>query len=87
MRVALEGCDEAIEFYAIHGVWLTEDCEPVEVEFAWERPSDLPAVAEADCICPPEAAARLIRLLFSGENVPKPVLVQRAGAAGGYQVS
>jgi hypothetical protein len=87
MRVALEGYDEATEFYAINGVWLSEDCEPVEVEFAWERPSEPPAVAEPDCICPPEVAARLIRLLFSGENVPKPVLVQRAAASGGYQVS
>src|SRR5215472_9870668 len=81
MRVTLEGCDEASEFFEINGVWLSEDCEPVEVEFAWELVPNLPAATETDCICPPELAARLIRLLFSCEDVPTPVLVHAAGAS------
>ena len=65
MRVAVQGCEDAAEFINVHGTWVSEDCEPVTIEYGPRRNS-LATPAEADCICPPELAARLIALLFTG---------------------
>ena len=68
MRVALKDGEDVAEFTEINGVWISEDCEPVQVEFAWQKKSKQAAVTEADCICSHELAARLIRLLLSGDS-------------------
>jgi len=68
IRVATPGEDEVLEFTCVNGTWVSEDCEPVRIEFAWQRKSRRPVVTEADCICRPELAARLIHLLWSGEE-------------------
>ena len=68
MRVAARGSEDVLELKQIHGTWITDDCEPVQVEFAWERRKSAAAVTEAECICPRELAARLIHLLVSGED-------------------
>jgi hypothetical protein len=64
MRIAVEGSEDAAEFINVHGTWISEDCEPVTVEYGPRRtpPSTL---TEADCICPRELAARLIDLLLT----------------------
>ena len=36
LRVAVEGSDDVEEFTRINGVWVSGDCEPVRIEFAWE---------------------------------------------------
>ena len=64
MRVAVKGCDDVAELINVHGTWVSEDCEPVTIEYGPRRNS-LATPAEADCICPPELAARLIDLLFT----------------------
>jgi hypothetical protein len=88
MRAAMRGSEEVVEFFDINGIWVTEHCEPVEVEFAWMRHADVAEITETDCICPPELAARLLHLLFSGEDAPKPFLVCSAGAGSAeYLVS
>ncbi len=74
MRVALQGCDDAVEFTRIRGVWISEFCEPVRIEMEWERRNRPAEVTEADCICPPELAARLIHDLVSGEEEESPEL-------------
>jgi hypothetical protein len=66
LRVATQGSDDALELRQVNGTWITDDCEPVHVAFAWEM-SSAPEVTEADCICSPELAARLIRVLHSDE--------------------
>ena len=68
MRVALKDTNDAAEFTEIHGVWVAQDCEPVEIEFAWQKKSKQAVVSEADCVCSHELAARLIHLLLSGEE-------------------
>jgi hypothetical protein len=82
LRVAIPGCDEPLELNDIHGTWVSEDCEPVRVEFAWQgkMPEEVPS--EADCICPPELAARLIHLLWSG-NEEEGLQADAAMASGG----
>ena len=68
MRVAVRGGSDVLELRKINGRWVSDDCEPVDVEFAWLRLQDQPVVSINDCICPPELAAKLLDLLFSGED-------------------
>jgi hypothetical protein len=64
MRVAIKGCDDAAEFSNVHGTWISEDCEPVTMEYGPRRrpPTTL---SEADCICSRSLAAVLIDLLLT----------------------
>jgi len=68
IRVAVPGCDDPVEFTDIHGVWVSEDCEPVRLEFAWQGKTRQEVLTEADCVCSHELAARLIHLLWSGDE-------------------
>ena len=61
-----------LELNQINGTWVSDECEPVHVEFAWARRGPAEEVTEADCICPHELAARLLHVLFAGENEPEP---------------
>jgi hypothetical protein len=68
MRIAIQRSDDVLELKQINGIWVSEECEPVQVEFAWTRQVDLDTIKEDDCVCSPELAARLLHLLFSGEE-------------------
>jgi hypothetical protein len=68
LRVALQGSDDVMELNWIVGTWVTDDCEPVAVDFAWSRLRAAGPVTEADCVCPHELAAHLIHLLYAGEE-------------------
>jgi len=87
MRVALRNSDDVAEFTEVNGIWVSEDCEPVQIEFAWQKKSKQAVVREADCICSHELAARLIHLLLSGdstepcETVPLTLESGRQGAS------
>ena len=74
MRLAVEGAEDAFELAKISGVWVSADCEPVTVQYAWQLCDKKPAVTEEDCICSHQLAARLITLLLSGCDDPCPVL-------------
>ena len=45
MRVAIENSDDAAEFRRISGVWVTEDCEVVRLQFSED---DFPVENEGD---------------------------------------
>jgi hypothetical protein len=83
MRVVMRGTDDVTEFSHISGAWVSADCEPVRIEFAWQRRERKPAISEADCHCSPELAARLIRSLFTGseDTVSPAVLMPGFGCA------
>ena len=68
LLVAAQGADDVMEISNINGTWVSEDCEPVAIEFAWQQLDRKPKISEADCHCSPELAARLIRLLFTDSN-------------------
>jgi hypothetical protein len=71
MRVATPGCDDSLELNEIHGVWVTDDCEPVEVEFSWAQYGAASEVTAADCVCSHELCARLVHMLYAGvEETP-----------------
>jgi hypothetical protein len=66
MRLAVQGADDVIELSNIKGIWVSANCEPVEIEFAWQRRQRKPTISEAECYCSSELAARLVHSLFSG---------------------
>jgi len=68
LTVAMEGADDVMQFSDIKGVWVSEDCEPVLIKFAWEQSAPKAPVTEADCCCSHELAAKLIHMLFSGSD-------------------
>jgi hypothetical protein len=73
LRVAIQGCDDVTELRQVNGTWITDECEPVQVTFAWQQ-DPTPETTEADCICPSEFAARLIHVLYVAEEEdPKPL--------------
>ena len=37
MRLAINGSDDAAEFQQGHGTWVSEDGEPVTIQFAWDK--------------------------------------------------
>jgi hypothetical protein len=73
IRAMAAGCDDVLAFTRIHGTWISEEIEPVAIEFAWQRLGRSPAASEDDCVCPKKLAAHLIRTLFAGGE-PKEVL-------------
>ena len=62
----MSGESDARTIRRIRGGWISEECDPVTVEFAWER-HGLPKVPdENDCICPKQMASRLISMMLAG---------------------
>jgi hypothetical protein len=68
LRVAVTGEGDVRTFRRIHGAWISEECEPVAVEFAWQRQGAANVPAEVDCICPKKLASRLIAMLLAGSG-------------------
>ena len=68
MRIALHGSEDVLQLENVNGRWITEECEPVEVDFAWASRTPSNEISEKDCICSPELAAKLLHLLLAGEN-------------------
>ena len=68
LRVIIAGADDVTEFTLIHDTWVSADCEPVTIEFAWQRRERKPTVTEADCCCSKELAASLIHLLYTDSS-------------------
>ncbi len=66
IRVLARGAEDAEDFRQVGDTWITEACEPVLIEFRWQRRQK--PVTEADCVCSKELAARLIRLLLQGDG-------------------
>jgi hypothetical protein len=72
LRLAVPGCDDAVELTGVHGTWVSEDCEPVRVEFAWQGNTRQESFTEAAFLCSHELAARLIHLLWNGIEDAEP---------------
>ena len=66
MRVAMQDTEDLVDFTCISGQWVSENCQPVEIEFAWQGVPTNEVVTEADCICSPELAAHLVEYLRAG---------------------
>lgn len=66
IRAAVAGDADVHTLTHIHGTWISEDCEPVVVEFAWQSQRSPGNPSEADCVCSKALAARLIGMLWGG---------------------
>jgi hypothetical protein len=72
IRSAVQGCDDAVEFTAVNGTFFSEEGEPVQMEFAWERHATANIPTPVDCMCSKELALALIQAPL--EQNPKPRL-------------
>jgi hypothetical protein len=68
MRIVPEGHDDVVELTRINGLWVSDDCEAVQVNFVWNPRAASTDVKEEDCICSHEMAERLIKALYGGEG-------------------
>jgi hypothetical protein len=68
LRVAVQGAEDVIELANIRGTWVSDECEPVSIRFAWQRNGQKPCVSEDDFCCSHELAAKLTQALFTGAN-------------------
>lgn len=79
IRAIAAGCDDVLAFTRIHGTWISEEIEPVAIEFEWQRRGVAPTPSADNCLCPKELAAHLIATLFAGcepqEAEPDPLYV------------
>jgi hypothetical protein len=57
-----------VELTRINDTWVSDDCEAVQVSFAWTPRADNADVKEEDCTCPRDLAVNLIRLLYVGDE-------------------
>jgi hypothetical protein len=51
MRVAAEGAEDVTELSNIRGTWVSDECEPVSIQFAWQRNERSEAPSEDDFFC------------------------------------
>jgi hypothetical protein len=58
--------DDVMTFTRFQGTWISEEIDPVTIEFEGQRGGALPAPSVEGCICPKELAAYLIQTLFAG---------------------
>jgi hypothetical protein len=85
MRVAIPDTEDALELRKLSGTWVTDDCEPVTIEYPSRRAASV-TVTEEDCICSADLAAHLIRLLHTDSSedlmeTPEPSPVRKLAAA------
>ena len=60
---------DVLAFTHLRETWISEDLEPVAIEFGWQRRAATPALSLEDCVCSKELAAHLIRILFAGDEL------------------
>lgn len=74
MRVLTPRSEDVREFTATkNGVWISEDGEPVQVDFEFVSNTYPSETTEEDCICSQELVANLIQILFAPNNEPEVV--------------
>ena len=66
LRVTVPGDDDVRTFTLIREAWISEKCEPVTIEFAWQRREAVAVTNETECVCSKELASRLISMLLAG---------------------
>ena len=66
IRAAAAGCDDTLVFTRYKSTWISENLEPVVIQFAWQRAKRFPVPSEDTCVCSKELANRLIHSLLHG---------------------
>jgi len=82
VRVAVRGGDDAVEFQEWNGTWISEDCEPVRIDFEWDERAGEPLSQECALLCSPERARRVIGVLRDGRRDPREAFLDELMSAG-----
>jgi hypothetical protein len=72
IRATAPDCDDVLTFTRIRSAWVSEDLEPVAIEFAWQRSARSRVPAEEECVCSKALAAHLISTLLNGCEPDQP---------------
>jgi hypothetical protein len=65
IRAIAPGCDDVLAFTRIRGTWVSEELEPVTIQFEYQTTAGAPAeYSDDDYVCPKELAASLIETLL-----------------------
>jgi len=72
LRAAARGSEDLLELTQVNGNWITDDCEPVQVTFEWQRQQKTEEVTLDECLCSPDLAALLINLLHTSSEDDAP---------------
>src|SRR5262245_42366382 len=67
LKAAVPGEDDPRVFTCISGTWISEDVDPVRIEFEWEKRRTTFTKLD-DCICDKGFASRLIARLLSPDD-------------------
>lgn len=68
IRAIAAGSDDVLAFTHISGTWVSEELEPVDIEFEWQRCGAALVLSEDDCVCSQKLAAHLVQTLFAGSE-------------------
>jgi len=80
IRAIAPGCDDVLAFTRIRGAWVSDELEPVTIQFEYQNTAGAPAeYSDDDYICPKELAASLIQTLLGAYE-------QDEAAADGFYV-
>ena len=84
MRVAVNGFEDAEQFTCVKGTWISENCEPVEIQFEWRRHALTEPISDAGSRCSEEMANRFVHVVVSGGEAEckREVPMLRASAVG-----
>jgi hypothetical protein len=66
MRLAVQGHDDIVVLTRVTDVWVSDECDAVQVGFSWTEQVAKTEVTEADCICSHDLAAHLTQMLSVG---------------------
>ena len=66
IRAVAAGCDDTMVFTRFHSTWISEELDPVVIEFAWQRRKPFPVTTEDTCVCSKQLANRLVQSLLRG---------------------
>lgn len=68
LRAIVTGDDDVRTFNRLEGTWMSEDLEPVRIEFAWQRRTGRDTPVETECVCSKKLASRLVSTLLAGSE-------------------
>jgi hypothetical protein len=68
MRIVVPGEEDTRTLQFVNGAWISEEGEPVTVEFEWQRQKRTSVPVEADCICSKELADELMQMSYSPDH-------------------
>ena len=69
LRVAVAGEDDVRVFHQVDGLWRSEDGQPVQLMYAWQKDPLVPVPEEDHFICSKELGQQLISSLMSGSEL------------------